>query len=138
MHGMLNISEAANLGLHAGMMLARSRGKPVPARTMAETLGVSYHHLAKVLNRLEKAGLARSLRGPGGGYTLARKASQVRLMDVYEAMDGPFPTQACLFGHPACPRGDCIMGDVLVTLNAGVRRRLETTRLSAFSERKAQ
>ena len=135
MNGLLNISEAANLGLHAGMVLARNDGKPVPVRAIAEALGVSYNHLAKVLNRLEKSGLTRSLRGPGGGYTLANSADQIRLMDLYEAMDGPFPTHSCLFGHPTCPAGDCVMGDVLEKLNAEIRHRLETTRLSAFRER---
>ncbi len=137
MNGLLNISEAANLGLHAGMVLAKNDGNPVSARAIAEALGVSYNHLAKVLNRLEKNGLARSLRGPGGGYTLANRADQIRLMDLYEAMDGPFPTHSCLFGHPACPAGDCVMGDVLEKLNAEIRLRLETTRLSAFRERNA-
>jgi Rrf2 family protein len=132
MDSVLNISEAANLALHAGMVLAQAAGKPVSARQMAESLQVSYDHLAKVLQRLTKAGLVRATRGPTGGFVLAKPAQRIRLLDLYQAIDGKFTVSRCLFGRKSCPGGTCIMGDLLDTLNHQVREHLAGRRLSDF------
>ncbi|MCD6043239.1 MAG: hypothetical protein K0R40_2842 [Burkholderiales bacterium] len=52
------------------------------AAEIAAKYEVSGHHLAKVLNRLARAGLLRASRGAGGGYRLAGNARRVTLMDV--------------------------------------------------------
>ena len=52
------------------------------AAAIAAKYEVSTHHLAKVLNRLARAGLLRAARGAGGGYRLAGNAKRVTLMDV--------------------------------------------------------
>ncbi len=133
MDSVLNISEAANLALHAGMLLAKAGGEPRSARTMAAELKVSYDHLAKVLQRLTKAGLVQATRGPGGGFTLSREPSRIRLLDLYEAIDGKFSVSRCLFGRKACLGGACVMGDLLERLNRQVREHLEGRRLSDFT-----
>ncbi len=132
METMLNISEAANLALHAGVLLARAEGQPLPARSMAETLGVSYDHLAKVLQRLDRAGLVKATRGPGGGFSLAKKPGSIRLLDLYEAIDGRLAVSRCLFGRKVCFNSQCVMGDLLDRLNDEVREHLQKTRLSDF------
>jgi Rrf2 family protein len=138
MDSVLNISEAANLALHAGMVLAKAAGKPVSARQMAESLQVSYDHLAKVLQRLTKAGLVRATRGPTGGFVLTKPAQRIRLLDLYQAIDGTFTVNRCLFGRKACPGGACIMGDLLDSLNHQVREHLAGRRLSDFVPGKAE
>jgi len=45
--------------------------------------------LEKVLGQLVRAGLARSVKGPGGGYSPARAPREVTLLDIIEAVDGP-------------------------------------------------
>jgi len=132
MDSMLNISEAANLALHAGMLLAKAGGEPRSARAMAAELKVSYDHLAKVLQRLTKAGLVQAMRGPGGGFTLAREPARIRLLDLYEAIDGKFSVSRCLFGRKSCPADGCVMGDLLERMNRQVREHLEGRRLSDF------
>lgn len=52
------------------------------APEIAAKYQVSTHHLAKVLNKLARAGLLRAARGAGGGYRLAGNAKRVTLMDV--------------------------------------------------------
>jgi len=54
----------------------------VSAAEIAAKYEVSAHHLAKVLNRLARAGLLHAARGAGGGYRLAGNAKRVTLMDV--------------------------------------------------------
>ncbi len=132
METMLNISEAANLALHAGILLARAEGQPLSARSMAGTLEVSYDHLAKVLQRLDRAGLVKATRGPGGGFSLAKKPGSIRLVDLYEAIDGKLAVSRCLFGRRVCFNGQCIMGDLLGRLSDQVREHFQKTRLSDF------
>jgi Rrf2 family protein len=59
------------------------------AREIAGAAGLSDAFLAKVLAQLVKAGLARSVKGPGGGYSLARAPKEITLLDIIEAADGP-------------------------------------------------
>lgn len=130
METILNISEAANLALHAGVALAKAGGGPLSARSMSETMKVSYDHLAKVMQRLDKAGLVTATRGPGGGFSLAKKPGSIRLIDLYEAIDGKLTISHCLFGRRTCFNDVCIMGDLLARLNDQIREHLRETRLS--------
>ncbi|MCF8044104.1 MAG: Rrf2 family transcriptional regulator, partial [Desulfarculaceae bacterium] len=72
MQQLLKISEAASLALHTMGLLASRPGEQVPTRELAARLKVSEAHLAKVMQRLGRAGLVRSQRGPKGGFALER------------------------------------------------------------------
>ena len=133
MSKLLRTSEAAALGLHAAVILAASPDAPVRARELAERLGASEAHLAKVMQRLGKAGLVNSTRGPKGGFMLDRPADQVSLLDVYEAIEGPIEPSACLFGRPVCGRKACIFGDFLTEFEARFRDYLANATLEALA-----
>ena len=68
--GIVHISEAANIGLHAMILLASEPQRSFRAKEAAEVLGVSEDHLAKVMLGLVRAGLVASTRGPHGGFKL--------------------------------------------------------------------
>lgn len=129
---MLKVSEAASLALHTASLLATNPDSLITTSEAAEALGVSENHLSKVLQRLTKAGLVRSIRGPKGGYRLARSADEVTLLDVYEAIEGPLPETTCLLAKPMCG-GCCILGGLLGKVNELVREHFEGTKLSALS-----
>jgi len=74
MNSVLRISEAASLAMHAMMALAAQPEHRRSAQDLARQLDVSLAHLAKVLQRLAKAGYVASTRGPKGGFTLALPA----------------------------------------------------------------
>ena len=84
MNPWLNISDAAALALHAMGFLALKKDTPVSNGEIAENFGVSENHLSKVLQRLGKAGLVRSSRGPRGGYLLNRPAEEINLLIIWE------------------------------------------------------
>jgi len=130
MAGVLNISEAAVLGLHATALLAGSGDDHLSTREMAGALGASEAHLAKVMQRLARAHLVHSVRGPGGGFKLSRAAAEVSLLDVYQAIEGPLDESTCLMAIPACGGDKCVLGDLLRRISAQVRTYLEQTRLS--------
>ncbi|MCB2225173.1 MAG: Rrf2 family transcriptional regulator [Desulfarculaceae bacterium] len=133
MQHLLKISEAASLAMHTMGLLAAEPGRLISTREMASRLRVSEAHLAKVMQRLGRAGLVRSQRGPKGGFSLLGKAEEITLLEVYEATEGPLREQHCLLGKPMCD-GNCIMGGLLERVGDEVREYFSTTRLSDFKD----
>ena len=129
MPGVVHISEAASLGLHAMILLASDPARTFRTKEMAGLLRVSEDHLAKVLQRLVRAELVGSMRGPRGGFTLGRDAADIRLLDIYETIEGPLKAGACLLGERRCELG-CVLGDFITTTNEEFRRRFAQTRLA--------
>ena len=130
---LLKVSEAASLAMHAMVFLAGRPGRRVSTGDIAEALDVSEAHLSKVLQRLAKAGLVRSVRGPSGGFTLGRPGGKIALLEVYEAIEGPLAPLKCLFGRPVCAGEECILGDLLESVDKKAKARLAGTRLSQLS-----
>ena len=128
MSSILKISEAVSLGIHAGMIIAKADEK-VSASVIAKQLMASEHHLSKVMQRLVRAGIIISNRGPKGGFSLAQAAEDVSLLDIYVAVDGEFPSQNCFFSTEVCD-GHCPMGDLLVKVNHDVKKYFETKKIS--------
>lgn len=129
MSNLLKISEAASLALHAMVYLASQENGPVSTARIAEALGVSRAHLSKVMQWLSRDGLVDSVRGPKGGFVLARDPGDITLLDVYEVIEGPLEESECLLDAPACG-GQCILGDLLRSVNRQVAEKLKGTRLA--------
>jgi Rrf2 family protein len=122
--GSLRISEAASLALHTMVFLAGDPTIRYSSGRIARTICVSEAHLAKVLQRLSKVGLLVSVRGPNGGFRLARSPEQITLLDVFEAIDGPFEPEKCLMHDKSCGQMGCLFGDLLANINQQVREYL--------------
>jgi Rrf2 family protein len=132
MSSLLKISEAAVLALHTVILLSATSGKHLSVRDIAHTLHASEHHLAKVLQRLAKAGLVTSVRGPRGGFIIGKELQAISLLQVFEAIEGPIVNPSCLLGLDVCINGGCLLGDVLRQINVLLRERLETFSLDKF------
>jgi Rrf2 family protein len=130
MDNILKISEAASLAMHACTYLAKQNGVKASTKEIAQVLGASEHHLAKVMQRLAKAGLVIPARGPKGGFTLARAPRKISLLNIYEAIEGDFGASNCLLSSKVCKGDKCILGGLLKTLNSEVLNYLKGTRLS--------
>jgi Rrf2 family protein len=111
------------------MLLAAEPTRSLRVREVCEVIPASESHLAKVLQRLARAGLVSSSRGPRGGFTLARPAARVTLLQIYRAIEGDAPKHSCLLGRKQCVP-ECILGDLVSRTNAEVERRLGKTRLA--------
>lgn len=126
----VSISEAAALGLHAMVYLANHGEQPVSVAEIAESLEASANHMSKVLQRLARAGFVRSLRGPAGGFSLAPSAGAITLLEVYETIDGPLRSGACLFDLPVCEGQSCVLGGILASVTEQLRAYLAQTVVS--------
>ena len=82
-------SRSAEYAIRSFVFLARAPdGKFTMARQIAEKERIPAHFLAKILQDLTRKGLLRSNKGPSGGFALRTPASQIRLLDLIEALDG--------------------------------------------------
>jgi Rrf2 family protein len=112
MSNIVQLSEAASLGIHAMVIIARN-DKIINASQIAEMTNASRNHLAKVMLTLTKMGLVKSLRGPSGGFVLARKPEDIRLLEIYESIEGKILISECPGGKQVCPFTKCIMNNVI-------------------------
>ncbi len=136
MAGLLRISEAYVLAFHAMAHMVNSpAAHPISATELAETFHVSEAHLAKVLQRLARLGLLSSRRGPKGGFTLSCDPTQVTLLDIHTAVDGPLDESTCLLGEHVCQPGTCVMEHLLCEVQGMVRDQLANTKLSDLTQR---
>jgi len=130
MSGILRISEAVSIGFHAMVLMARFPDKVLSSKYMALTLKVSEAHLSKVMQRLVRAGLLKSTRGPKGGFQLKEDGDKVTFLQIYEAVEGPVKFNNCLFESPVCGGVCCIMGNLLEKINRIFRDHLANKTLS--------
>ncbi len=130
-HG-VPISDAVSLALHSVAVIA-AREEPSSVHDISRLLEVSENHLSKVLQQLAKSGLVRSTRGPRGGFTLALKSDSVTLLNVYEAIEGPLRTSACLMRKKTCGKKACLFGDAMATMQEVFRNHLKSTRIADIS-----
>jgi Rrf2 family protein len=109
--------------------LAARRGYPsLTSERVADSLASNPALVRKALGPLREAGLVTADRGPGGGWSLARPATRIRLDQVYDAL-GDDPAYAL---HPHEPNQDCpvgfgirpVLGEVYADAEAAVRRTL--------------
>lgn len=93
----MKLNRASAYALHAVVYLARMENqRPVASHIIAREQGVPERFLLKVLKPLVVARLLFSVRGPNGGYRLARPASKISVLEVIEAAEGPIRGQAPL------------------------------------------
>lgn len=133
MANLLKISDAASLALHMMICLADSPDQFISAHEIASALKVSENHLAKVGQRLHKAGLVESVRGPKGGFRLAKEAGKITLLEIFEAIEGHSAPAKCLLGREFCERENCVMGGLVESVNREVLEYFAKTTLAAQS-----
>jgi Rrf2 family protein len=86
----MRLSRAGNYALYALVYLAARRSDAlVGSQVIARSLGISENRLVRILKDLVSARILWSLRGPSGGYRLARPAARISLLEVIEAIEGP-------------------------------------------------
>jgi Rrf2 family protein len=92
----MKLSDGVEWGVHACVLLAvLPPDSALPAARLAEYHGVPSAYLAKHLQALARAGVLETVKGPRGGYRLARAATEISVLDVVEAIDGAEPAFRC-------------------------------------------
>ena len=87
---MFSLSAKVDYGLTAVMELAmRASGEPLQIRDLAERHSIPQHYLEQLLVALKRHGIVKSFRGACGGYAVARHPSDIKVVEVLEALEGP-------------------------------------------------
>lgn len=109
------ISQTVEYSLRAMVLLAHAAGKPKTVQEIAAVAQIPSPYLSKLMQGLVRAGLVKSRRGVGGGFTLGRAAAEISVWDIVQAVD---PIKRIL----SCPLG--IRGHVNL---CPLHRRLDQT-----------
>ncbi len=90
--------------------------------------------MTRILARLAACGIADTRRGAGGGVKLAKPASEISLLDVVEAIDGPVELNRCTRRPGECPNDSyCAVHPVWLGLQHDFRGRLSSIRFDALA-----
>jgi Rrf2 family protein len=115
-------------------LAGQEQGQLCPSHVLTHELGVSEKFLLKLIHPLARAGLLQSVRGPHGGYRLAKPAGRISLLEVVEAVAGPIRGEARsgIQNGKARLRGrlEVICGQIAEQ----ARRQLQTVRITDLDE----
>jgi Rrf2 family protein len=137
----VKLSDGVEWGAHVCTLLAAlPPGAALPAARLAEYHGVPSAYLAKHLQALARAGVLETVKGPRGGYRLARPAAEITVLDVVEAIDGTEPAFRCTEirrrGPSAVPareyRFPCGIHGAFTRADDAWRRELEATTIASL------
>jgi Rrf2 family cysteine metabolism transcriptional repressor len=90
----MKLSIKSEYGFLAILDLANhSNSDPVQIQQIAQRQAIPKQFLDQILLNLKKAGLVSSTRGRQGGYSLAKSATEIKLVDIFQALEGPMETR---------------------------------------------
>ncbi|MDD3049682.1 MAG: Rrf2 family transcriptional regulator [Candidatus Cloacimonetes bacterium] len=136
MNNLIHISEAASLALHGLAFIVSHDSELVNIKTLAEKLDASEAHLAKVFQKLAKAGIIKSTRGPKGGFLLKRNPEDLTFLDIYETVEAKVIKTSCPMGKSKCIFKKCIFTNQLGDISEQLYNILVSIKLSSFANNK--
>ncbi len=108
----------------------RSGDGPVTLAGISDRQKISLSYLEQLFGKLRRSSLVDSVRGPGGGYCLARPVGQITVADIVRAVDESFDATQC-GGRENCKDEDrCMTHDLWSTLNFKMYEYLTSVALS--------
>jgi Rrf2 family protein len=132
----LKLTKKADYALMAMKHLAErvSQGA-LSAKDVADAYGIPPEALAKILQKLAKAGLVHSQHGINGGYVLARAAHTISAFEVIQAIDGPLFITSCVTVRGECDQSDrCNIREPLRKVNDSIEAVLRRIKISHMRE----
>lgn len=136
----MRLSTKGRYAVMAMVDLARhSNGKPVSLAEIAEREEISLPYLEQLFAKLRRAGLVKSMRGPGGGYVLAHDREDTRIADIIVAVDEPIRAVRCTPGSAIGCRGDrsrCLTHDLWEELGNQIYLYLSSVSLGDVCEKR--
>lgn len=125
----MQISKEADYALRAVLYLSRlTDGQQIATNKIAGEQQIPTSFLAKIVARLSSAGVIRTSRGAHGGVSLARPGSEISVLEVIEAIDGPIAINACVLHPGECPLGEtCTLHDIFCKAQEALVGQLRST-----------
>ena len=130
--GRYAVMAMTDLAIHSG-------GKPVALAGIAERQEISLSYLEQLFGKLRRSSLVKSVRGPGGGYVLARDDGDIRVSDIVMAVDEPMIATRCRPGSATGCLSDksrCLTHDLWEELGNQIHGYLSSVSLSDVINRR--
>ena len=127
--GRYAVTAMLDLAIHHG-------NGPIALADIAQRQGISLSYLEQLFSRLRKRTLVSSVRGPGGGYNLARRASDIHIAEVIAAVDENVDTTRCGGAHNCQNEGPCLTHDLWHDLSTRIYDYLNRISLQDLVDRK--
>ena len=133
----MKLSTRSRYGFRALVELAAEHGNnPVQIKTIAQRQDISNKYLEQLVAILKAAGLVRSVRGPKGGYILAKPPDQISLAEIFSILEGPVVTVDCVEHPEYCPRcSGCVTRQVWTEIHKAIFTVLEKQNLQDLVDR---
>lgn len=128
----MRLSTKAQYAVRAMVDLAlHSQGDPVSLKDIARREEIPLNYLEQLFFRLKKGEIVKSVRGPGGGYILARLSSQILVGEIVATVEEPLSPVSCLDpGSTACAKASrCVTHNVWKGLGERIRGFLDSISL---------
>ncbi len=120
------ITRESDYAVRCMLYLSANKEKLSSVKDISEPMEIPQSFLAKILQRLLKAGMVESIRGAGGGFKLTRDPAEISMLDVVKAIDGTVSFNKCVDDNNFCRlTEDCVMHPIWVDLSADVEKVLE-------------
>ena len=130
---LMRLSTKGRYAVMAMTDLAKNgEARPVSLSEIAQRQDISLAYLEQLFSRLRRRGLVESVRGPGGGYRLARTADQTVVAEIVKAVDEPLEAVRCKAGDKGCmPGGErCLTHDLWEELGRQIDQYLSAVSLA--------
>lgn len=111
----MKLSTRAEYGTRALVELAMNHEDPRPMmlQTIADRQSISKKYLEQLFILLRRAEIVEGLRGPTGGYRLARHPSEIRMSEIIEVLEGSLAVADCLIDQESCTKsGSCATQEI--------------------------
>ncbi len=127
----MKLSTRSRYGLRAILELAIYKGKgPLQIRVIAKRSGISNKYLEQLITLLKSSGLVNSVRGPKGGYILAKDPKDIKVSEIFTTLEGPLLSVKCIANPQECERGDeCVTRNLWSKLEYAIYNVLDSMTL---------
>jgi len=127
----MNFSKTTEYALRILSFMAMDETRLYTANDIFENLQIPFRYLRKQLTLLTKNALLISVQGKDGGYKIARKLSEISLMDIVTATGDNINSNQCFFGFEDCTfDNNCAMHDKWANVRKNIKEVLISTTLS--------
>jgi len=135
----MNLNKSTRYALHAALELALAKDLPVTASQVAARYEIPENVVAKVLQQLARAGIARGVRGVGGGYRLAQIPTEVAVQDIIDIFEPMPPPDTCMLRElpgadcPSASKPICRLMNLFQEVDETVRSTFESVSLATLA-----
>jgi len=135
----MRLTSKGRYAVSAMVDLNKEQDGPVTLSAISERQFISLSYLEQLFRCLRESGLVRSVRGPGGGYLLAKDADDISIADIIRAVNEPVRTTMCENGVRGCHKGNrCDTHQLWESLGQHIYRFLDAVSLTQVCDKDAK